>query len=86
MTPVVSFDLGGFSEAMGSAQLLADGNYFFENPVVFNPKLGTQGISLEIAPTNPAPQVGPADFLMNIAGPQQYRGWAMTSIYSPPIT
>ncbi|HUE00693.1 MAG TPA: aryl-sulfate sulfotransferase [Bryobacteraceae bacterium] len=85
-TPVVSFDLGGFSEAMGSAQLLSDGNYFFENPVVFNTKLGTQGISLEIAPTNPAPQVGPADFLMNISGPQQYRGWAMTSIYSPPTT
>ncbi len=86
VTPVVSFDLGGYSDAMGSAQLLSDGNYFFENPIVFTTKNSTAGISLEIAPTNPSPQVGPADFLMNIAGPQQYRGWAMQSIYSPPIT
>ena len=30
----VSFDLGGFSTAMGSAELLANGNYFFLNPLV----------------------------------------------------
>ena len=29
VTPVLSTDLGYYSTAMGSAQLLSDGNYFF---------------------------------------------------------
>ena len=87
VTPVVSFDLGGYSNAMGSAQLLANGNYFFENAIVFVlAQGGTFGFSMEISPSVPAPQVGPADVLMDISGPQQYRGWQMSSLYLVPTT
>jgi arylsulfate sulfotransferase len=87
VTPVVSFDLGSYSTAMGSAQLLSNGNYFFENPIVFVVSKGaTFGYSMEIAPTNPSPQVGPASVKMNVAGPQHYRGFQMQSLYVPPTT
>ena len=87
VTPVVSFDLGGYSSAMGSAQLLANGNYFFENPVVFVLSLNnTVSYSMEIAPTPAAPQVGPADVLMDLQGTQHYRGWQMPNLYDPPTT
>jgi hypothetical protein len=87
VTPVVSFDLGAYSEAMGSAQLLSDGNYFFENAIVFVPAQANNfGFSLEIAPTPPAPQVGPAVVLMDLGSPQHYRGWQMQSLYNPPPT
>jgi arylsulfate sulfotransferase len=87
VSPVVSFDLGGYSTAMGSAGLLSDGNYFFENAIVFVPAQATNfGYSLEIGPTPPAPQVGKADVLMDLAGPQHYRGWQMPSLYNPPTT
>jgi hypothetical protein len=36
VTPVLSTSLGYFSTAMGSAQLLPDGNYFFLAGWVFN--------------------------------------------------
>jgi len=88
VTPVVSYDLGGYSTAMGSAQLLSTGNYFFENPIVVNLlKGGTFGYSMEISGTGPpAPQVGPADVLMDLGGPQHYRGFQMQSLYNPPTT
>jgi hypothetical protein len=87
VTPVVSFDLGGYSNAMGSAQLLANGNYFFENAIVFVlAQGGTFGFSMEIAPTPAAPQVGPADVLLDMQGTQHYRGWQMSSLYLVPTT
>jgi len=87
VTPIVSFDLGGYSTAMGSADLLSNGDYFFENSIVFVlAQDATFGYSLEIAPTNPAPQVGPAVKVMDISGPQQYRAWQMLSLYGPPTT
>jgi len=87
VTPVVSFDLGGYSSAMGSAQLLDNGNYFFENPAVVVPlKNGTFGYSMEIAPTPAVPQAGPADVLMDFSGPEHYRAWMMSSLYAPPTT
>jgi hypothetical protein len=86
VTPVVSYDLGGYSTAMGSADLLSNGNYFFVDPIVFvAAKQSTFAYSQEISATGPpAPEVGPADFLMELAGPQQYRGWQMPSLYNPP--
>ena len=85
VTPVVSFDLGGYSTAMGSAQLLSNGNYFFANPIVFVLAKGsTFAYSQEVGPTPAAPQAGAADMLMNLTGPQQYRGWQMQSLYNPP--
>jgi arylsulfate sulfotransferase len=88
VTPVVSFDLGSYSQAMGSAQLLGDGNYFFQNAIVYVPgQQGAFGYSIELSGTGPpAPQVGPADVLMDLTGPQQYRGWQMVSLYDPPTT
>lgn len=87
VTPVVSFDLGAYSTAMGSAQLLGDGSYFFENAIVYlvEPP-STLGYSLEIGPTPAAPQVGAANILMDLASPQHYRGWQMPSLYDPPTT
>ena len=87
LTPVNSFDLGGYSTAMGSAQLLSTGNYFYANPIVFTlPKGVTYAYSLEVGPTPAAPQQGALHVINKVAGPQQYRGWAMQSLYNPPTT
>lgn len=85
VTPVVSLDLGGFSNVMGSTQLLSNGNYFAENPVVFV-QLNTFGHSQEIGPTPPAPQVGSAAITMDVKGPGHYRGWQLPNLYNPPTT
>jgi arylsulfate sulfotransferase len=82
----VSLDLGSVSPAMGSAQLLANGNYFFENPLVLLPNLTTAGYSMEFSPLPPAPQVGAANVLLDLGGPEHYRGWQMQSLYFPPTT
>jgi hypothetical protein len=82
----VSFDLGGYSTAMGSAQLLDNGNYFFENPTVFVNLSTVDGYSMEIGPTPAVPQQGAANVLLNLTGPEHYRGWQMPSLYSPPTT
>lgn len=87
VSPVVSLDLGGYSTAMGSAELLSNGQYFYLNPIVFVLAKGsTFAYSEEFGPTPPAPQVGKADVLLDISGPQQYRGWQMPSLYAPPTT
>jgi len=72
LTPVASFDLGGYSTAMGSAQLLSDGNYFFVNPIVFVlAKVSTFAYSEEVSSTSPpSPEAGPTVFNMNLEGPQ----------------
>lgn len=82
----VTLDLGTFSPAMGSAQLLTNGNYFFQNPLVLLNLNTTVGYSMELGPTPPAPQVGTANMLLNLAGPEHYRGWQMQSLYFPPTT
>ena len=79
----VSLDLGSFSTAMGSAELLGNGNYFFENPIVLVNLNTTDGYSMELAPTPAAPQVGKANVILNVAGPEHYRGWQMPSLYFP---
>jgi arylsulfate sulfotransferase len=87
VTPLVSFDLGAYSTAMGSADLLSNGNYFFVNPIVFVlAQDSTFAYSLEVDPSNPAPQVGPINEVLDLSGPQQYRGWQMPSLYNPPTT
>ena len=65
--PKVSFDLGGYSLAMGSAQLLDDGNYFFLNPMLAADADRT-GDVLDIGPAQPAPQLGPADVFFGTLG------------------
>jgi len=86
VTPVVSLDLGAYSPAMGSAQRLGNGNYFFENPLVLLDVSTTVGYSLELGADPPAPQVGPANVRLNLSGPEQYRAWQMPSLYYPPGT
>jgi len=41
------------------------------------------GDSMEIGPL---PVVGPANVILNVAGPEHYRGWQMVSLYFPPTT
>jgi len=82
----VSVDLGTFSTAMGSAQLLSNGNYFFENPIVFINLNTSDGYSMEVGPTPAVPQQGPANVILNLVGPEHYRGWQMPSLYFPPTT
>jgi hypothetical protein len=82
----VSLDLEAYSTAMGSADLLSNGNYFFENPIVIVNLNVTDSYTMELGPTPPVPQTGAANVLLNVVGPQHYRGWQMPSLYDPPTT
>jgi hypothetical protein len=83
VTPVLSVDLGVYSTAMASAQLLADGNYFFQPAIVVVTLSQINGYSIEILPT-----VGTdtGTQILNLQGPEHYRGWQMPNLYSPPTT
>jgi len=83
VTAVLSSDLGYFSAAMGSAQLLSNGDYFFQPAIVLTPQLTTVGYSMEVAPV---PATDSPSVLLNLEGPEQYRAWQMSSMYFPPIT
>jgi hypothetical protein len=80
--PVMSVNLGVFSDAMGSAQLLADGNYFFLAATVANGD-SQNSYAIQIQPT-PGTDSGPQ--VMNITGPSAYRAWQMPDLYRPPTT
>jgi len=82
VAPVLSVDLGVFSFAMGSAQLLADGNYFFLAAEVAVGGADNNGYAIQIQPT-PGTDTGPQ--VMNISGPSSYRAWQMPNLYTPPI-
>ncbi len=77
VTPVLSVDLGVYASALGSAQLLSNGNYFFMAGFAY----GTTGYAIEILPT-PGTLTGTQVF--NMQGPISYRAWRMTNLYSPP--
>ena len=82
VTPVLSADLGSFSTAMGSAQLLPDGDYFFMSGwALVNTNLVSY--SLEILP-----RAGTASgtTVLNLESQEEYRGWQMTNLYNPPTT
>jgi hypothetical protein len=81
VTPVLSADLGVYSTSGGSAQLLSDGNYFFM-PAVVQVSLSSQdSYSIEILPTA---GTDTGTQVLNIQGPEGYRGWQMSSLYNPP--
>jgi hypothetical protein len=80
--PVMSVDLGVYSDAMGSAQLLANGNYFFLPATVLSGNTD-YGYDIEIQPT---PGAGTGTQVLNISGPGSYRSWQMPNLYSPPTT
>jgi arylsulfate sulfotransferase len=80
-SPVLSADLGYFSTAMGSAQLLPDGNYFYLPAVVKITIDNLASYAMEILPT-PGTDTGTTVF--NLESQEAYRAWQMTSLYNPP--
>jgi len=84
VTPVLSQDLTYYSQADGSAQLLSNGNYFFQPGVVFDSaKLTDVAFVLELFPTAGTLN---ANQVLNLQGSVSYRSWQMSSLYNPPIT
>lgn len=83
VTPVISQDLGVLSIAMGSAQLLEDGNFFFEAPFVVKTLNKTVSYAIELYPT--AGTVNGTQVL-NQEATEGYRGWQFPSMYAPPIS
>ncbi len=79
VTPVLSDDLGVYSSALGSAQLLPDGNYAFMAGFVGN----TFGYEIEVLPTS-GKTTGTQVY--NLGGTVSYRAWRMTSLYDPPTS
>ncbi len=80
--PVLSVDLGVYSNAMGSAQLLSNGNYFFLPATV---TIGNADYSYSIE-IQPAPGTGSGNQVLNLSGPGSYRAWQMPNLYTPPTT
>jgi arylsulfate sulfotransferase len=81
-TPVLSVDLGVYSQAFGSAQLLSNGNYFFLAGIV-PVQTGMASYSIEILPTS-GTDTGTQVF--DLMGSEAYRAWRMSSLYQPPTT
>ena len=83
VTPLLGVDLGVFSLAMGSAQLLSGGNYFFLDAMAPPAPSFPYSYSIEIVPT-----AGTATGTqsLNLQGPESYRAWRMPSLYQPPTT
>ena len=82
-------DLGVYSSAGGSAQLLepgtglaGEGDYYFYPPVVFM-NLNDYSFAIEVSPT---PNYGTPTENLNIEGASGYRSWRMTNLYNPPTT
>jgi hypothetical protein len=80
VTPLLSQDLGYFGDALGSAQLLSNGSYFFKTGVVAPHQYS---YSQEILPT-----AGTVDgtSIWDLQTGTCYRGWLMPNMYSPPTT
>jgi arylsulfate sulfotransferase len=83
VTPVLSVDLGVYSTAMGSAQLLSGGDYFFLAAAVNLTPTVITSYSDEILPTA-GTDTGTKVF--NLEGTESYRAWRMPSLYQPPTT
>jgi hypothetical protein len=83
VTPVLSVDLGVYSTAMGSAQLLGNGNYFFLAAAVRLPSGAVGSYSIEILPI---PGTDTGTQVYNLEGTESYRAWRMPNMYQPPTT
>ncbi|HLY16753.1 MAG TPA: aryl-sulfate sulfotransferase [Bryobacteraceae bacterium] len=83
VTPVLSQNLGSYSPANGSAQMLSNGNFFFLSGVAFLNINTDVSYSIEIFPT---PGTDTGTTVYNIQGPEAYRGWRMANLYAPPTT
>jgi hypothetical protein len=82
VTPVLSQGLGYFGYALGSAQLLSNGNYFFLNGLVTPPNPAA-GYAVEVLPT--AGTVN-GSVIWNLQSSKAYRAWLMPDMYAPPTT
>jgi len=83
VTPVLSADLGVYSYADGSAQLLSNGNYFFLPAVVMVGLSNQESYSIEILPTA---GTDTGTQVLNLQAPLAYRAFRMPDLYHPPIT
>jgi len=83
VNPVLSQNLTYFSTAMGSAQLLNDGNYFFLPAIV---AVGTNKIDSYAMEYDPKAGTDTGTKVLNIQGTELYRAWQMPDMYTPPIT
>jgi arylsulfate sulfotransferase len=83
VTPVLSVDLGNYSTADGSAQLLSNGDYYFLVGIVVAGLNNDVSYSVQVCPT-----AGSTDGTVcyRLEGADGYRGWQIPSLYSPPTT
>jgi hypothetical protein len=72
VTPVLSANLGVYSSADGAAQLLSNGNYLFHAALL---------VTLS-AVTSQAIELAGTTQVLNVQGPQAYRGWQLANLYS----
>jgi arylsulfate sulfotransferase len=72
-TPLLNADLGVYSSALGSAQKLANGNYFFDAGILSD----ESALLVEVDPSgNPV-------YSLQSSGPE-YRSFRMRDLYTPP--
>jgi hypothetical protein len=83
VTPVLIQNLGAFSNAGGSADLLSNGDYFFMPPVVLLNINSEVSYSVDIYVT-PGATSGTQE--LSVQAPAGYRAWQMPSLYNPPLT
>ena len=83
VTPILSVDLGVYAQALGSAQLLSDGNYFFLAADVLLAPTTVVSDSIEILPTA---GTDTGTQVLSLRSTQSYRAWRMPSLYTPPTT
>ena len=72
VTPQLMANLGVYSPADGVAQLLSNGNYFFFAGLAIT----QSGVASQ------AIEIGGAGQVLNIQGPQGYRGWQLINLYN----
>lgn len=83
VTPALSVDLGVLAFSGGNAQLLSDGNYYFQAATVLVSLNTEDSFALEILPTS-GTITGTS--VLNVETTESYRGWQLTNLYTPPIS
>jgi len=83
VTPVMSMDLGVFSSAMGSAQLLSNENYFFVAAIVVLGPNTIVSYDIQVLPTSGTVT---GTQVYSLETPEVYRAWQVPDLYNPPIT
>jgi len=78
VSPLLSQDLGYYSYALGSAQALGNGNYFFQ-PGIVSPT--NSSYALELLPTAGTTN---GTLIYDLESSTSYRAWLMPNLYVPP--